>query len=153
MRILLAAALGTATGGCVFADDCGFEPIGASIRAPNLSPMTRHEVGACGYWVIIDGAYWTQSAYGFELDADTLEPIDEATAAAEGVTELAGATVYAIPGVDSAEAIAMERPDGTFVVFTADGSGGFPLELCPMFAQTRYQSTDLCDGQSPPPGG
>ena len=141
-----------ATSGCFLGvGDCGFEPIGASIRAPILPPVQPGQVGACGHWVKIDGYLWTQSNYDFELNAQTLEPIGEATAAALGVTALAGPTIYAIPGVDSDEAVAMERPDGSFVVFTYDGSGAFPPSLCPLLAPTGNADPGGCPDVPPAP--
>lgn len=152
LTITLAIAFVLTTGGCIFGvGDCKFEPIGASIRAPVLSPIQSDQVGACGHWVDIDGYYWTQNIHSFELDAETLEPIGEATAAARGVTALAAPTIYAIPGVDSDEAVAMERPDGSFVVFTYDGSGAFPASLCPMLAPTGNPDTGGCPQVLPTP--
>ena len=130
---LLWAVLALAMSGCfIGANDCGFEPIGASIRAPIMAPIQPDQLGACGHWVKIDGTLWSQSLYDFVLSAETLEPIGEATEAATGVTALAAPTTYAIPGVNPDEAVAMERPDGSFVVFIYGEA--FPASLCPLIA-------------------
>ena len=142
---LLLALLALAMSGCfIGANDCGFAPIGASIRAPIAVPNQPDQVGACGNWVKIDGALWTQSRYDFALDAETLEPIGEATEAALGVTALAAPTIYAIPGTDPEEAVAMERPDGSFVVFTYSGDGPFPSALCALLAPTGNSDPSNC---------
>lgn len=122
-------------GGCV-SDDCGYEPLGASIRAPMWPPPDADTVGQCGRWVRIGGLDWTQSIYAFELDEQSLEPIGEADATSKNVSLLGSSTIYQIPGVDPDEAVAMEAADGTFLVFTKGAGGGndFPPELCPMLA-------------------
>ena len=128
--------------GCAY-DDCGFEPIGATIRAPTWLPPEATPVGACGDWVDIDGYYWNESQYTFELDARMLEPIGEADATSDNVAPLAAATTYEIAGVDPDEAIAMEAADGTYLVLTKE-SGSFPPELCPMLAPEGNPSTASC---------
>lgn len=139
------AVLALAMTGCIFgAGDCGFEPIGASIRPPIVAPVWPDSVGQCGQWVTIDGAFWSQSNYDFVLDAETLEPIGEATEAARGVVDLEEATIYAIPGVSSDEAVAMETPDGSFVVFTYGSS--IPTSLCPLLAPTGNPEVESCNG-------
>jgi len=143
---LLLAVLTVAMSGCVFAAyDCGFEPIGASIRVPITAPNQPDQVGACGAWVKIDGALWTQSGYDFVLSAETLQPIGEASEAALGVSALAGPTTYAIPGTDPEEAVAMERHDGTLIVFTYSSSvRPFPATLCPLLAPTGNPDSGGC---------
>ena len=133
IRIAAACILFLSLGGCV-ADDCDWEPIGASIRAPVWAPPGADPVGVCGRWVDIDGLYWSQSSYTFELDAQALERIGQADATSMYVSPLGSSTTYEIAGVDPDEAVAMGAADGTFLVFTRDGGGNFPAELCPMLA-------------------
>ena len=142
MRLVAASVLMLSQVACVH-DDCGFEPIGASIRAPTWLPPEAMAVGACGEWVDIDGYLWSESQYTFELDARMLEPIGEATATSKYVSPLDAATTYEITGVDPDEAIAMEGADGRYVVFTKE-SGAFPPELCPMMAPEGNPSTANC---------
>jgi hypothetical protein len=142
IRIAAACILIFSQAGCVY-DDCGFEPIGASIRAPTLLPPDASPVGVCGNWVDIDGYYWSESGYTFELDARMLEPIGEANATSKYVSPLAAATTYEIAGVDPDEAIAMEAASGGYLVFTKE-SGSFPPELCPMLAPQGNPGTANC---------
>ena len=141
---LLPAVLALAMSGCfIGANDCGFAPIGASIRAPITAPNQPDQAGGCGHWVRIDGALWSQSLYDFALSEETLEPIGEATEAATGVTALAAPTIYAILGVNPDEAVAMERPDGSFVVFIYGED--FPASLCPLIAPTgNPDAPEIC---------
>ena len=126
--------------------DCGFEPIGASVKPPVLAPIFGDAVGQCGKWVKIDGYLWNQSLYGFDLDAATLEPVGEADEVAKPfVAPLAGPTTYAIPGVDSSEAVAIEAADGDFLVFTHTSDGGFPDDLCPLLAASGNPDPGPCD--------
>ena len=131
--------------GCfIGANDCGFAPIGAAVRAPVAVPVQPDHLGACGQWVKIDGALWSQSLYDFELDAEELEPIGEASEAARGVSALAAPTIYAIPGTDPEEAVAMERSDGSYAVFTYHSDGAFPESLCPLLAPTGNPDAPNC---------
>lgn len=142
IRIAAACILLLSQAGCGY-DDCGFQPIGASIRAPTWLPPEATPVGACGDWVDIDGYLWNQSVHTFELDASMLEPIGKADATSDNVVPLAAATTYAIAGVDPDEAIAMEAASGRYLVFTKE-SGAFPPELCPMLAPQGSSSTTSC---------
>ncbi len=143
MRILLAGTI-VLLSGCIGYGDCGFEPIGASIRAPMWPPVQAPAVGACGRWVDIDGYFWTQSNFTFELSAADLEPIGQADRTSDYVAPLADATTYEIAGVDPDHAIAMEAADGTFLVFTKNTSGPFPVELCPKLASDGNAGTGGC---------
>jgi|SRR5688500_86920 hypothetical protein len=136
--------IGISLGGCV-ADDCRYEPIGASIRGPMWPRPDADAVGQCGRWIKIGGDIWTQSEYAFELDPQALEPIGEADAASRNVTALGGPTIYQIPGVDPDEAVAMEAADASYRVFIRGGSGTeFPPELCPMLGSEERPPAGLC---------
>lgn len=145
----LALALGIVLSACIGSGDCDFEPIGASLRPPPLAPIAGDALGQCGRWVEIDGSYWTESTYDFTLARADLEEHGTADAVAEPfVTPLAGATTYAIAGVDPTEIVAMEAAAGGFVVF-AQASDDFPPELCPYLAPEGNPDRGPCPGPEP----
>lgn len=148
MRRLLGLSVVLALNGCwIGANDCGFEPIGASIAAPVPGPP-GNGVGTCGRWVKIGGAFWSLSEDTFDIALADLEPIGEATESSDLVPPLAGPTTYAIRGVDPTEAVAMESRGGGYLVFTRD-SGALPIELCPMLTQASNPRAERCE--DPPP--
>ncbi len=130
IRVGLVSVLALLSLSACVAPGC-YEPAGAAIRPPLVLPLDGHALGQCQSSIRIDGLEWVQSNNTYDLDGADLEPIGEADETSHNTPALAGPTIYEIAGVDSDEAIAMERWDGQFIVFLSlEGSLVVPPELC-----------------------
>ncbi|HET7520109.1 MAG TPA: DUF6281 family protein, partial [Candidatus Limnocylindria bacterium] len=133
--------------GCfLFAPDpCQFKPIShlpvAAISAPRPPLGAPYATGACPSWVRFDGFQYTDTGLAnswrgaFDIAEADLTPIGRA----EGATIQAGPfsddTVYAIRGVDPADAVAMRYASGEAPFAVLMASYDPPPELCPYFKE------------------
>ena len=128
-------AAGLMSGCFMFAGDC-VEPITAHIAPAGIGRSAPIAVGQCPRVVEYDGELYTLSDHELTVPDSAIHAIGTASGANAAVGTLADATVYAIDGVDPAEAIALLRPadagvQRVTVAVLGMGGGTMPIDLCP----------------------
>jgi hypothetical protein len=126
---LLALAFGLLPG-CSDGGDC-LRPIQEFIppNSPEAGGGGGIGGGQCAPWVEVGGidSNWYRDlraeGWRFHIDADELDPFDEATEANWIVKPVAGATVWSVRGIDPANMVVMRSADdGEYFFLMRDGS-------------------------------
>jgi hypothetical protein len=165
-RLTLLALLGAVfvLGGCFLAAETCFHPITSSVPLAAVRPPLAPTApvlpkGPCGKWVRYAGQQYTESSViGVEVEdwSLTAESLDE-IGIAESATAVAGPfrseAVYAIDGIDPAQAVAMLRGDtagGGIIVMVASEVDP-PTTLCQYLSHPPPDTSNWCDPSAESP--